>query len=251
MSVKSVQFTVAAHLMAALGFHNGEGIPSSTLAESENADPTFVRKSLSKLSKAGLIVTTRGKHGASALTRPPKQITLRQNFSSTRVPRLHNGPSPEGTRRGREDDGCQCFRSSGRRCQPWCTFAAREVANEVFSIHRQLGCSFCGLPIKQACVGFGHCHPNSMRFSRRHRCGNALTSVSLPLLWAPTERQFFERVDVRTFFCEAKFPSLRWMRRRSTRSKPQVSITHYGWSKAARQTRSGVDPPGNQYSQPS
>ena len=61
MSVKSVQFTVAVHIMAALGFRNGEEIPSATLAESVNADPTFVRKSLSKLSKAGLIVTTRGK----------------------------------------------------------------------------------------------------------------------------------------------------------------------------------------------
>jgi predicted transcriptional regulator len=65
MSVKSVQFTLAAHLTAALGFRNGEEIPSATLAESVNADPTFVRKSLSKLSKAGLIVTTRGKNGAS------------------------------------------------------------------------------------------------------------------------------------------------------------------------------------------
>jgi predicted transcriptional regulator len=76
MSATSVQFTVAAHIMAALGFHNGAEIPSATLAESVNADPTFVRKSLSKLSKAGLIVTTRGKNGASKLTRSPKQITL-------------------------------------------------------------------------------------------------------------------------------------------------------------------------------
>jgi len=72
MSVKSVQFTVAAHIMAALGFRSGEEIPSATLAESVNADPTFVRKSLSKLSKAGLVVTTRGKNGASGLTRSPK-----------------------------------------------------------------------------------------------------------------------------------------------------------------------------------
>jgi DNA-binding GntR family transcriptional regulator len=45
--------------MAALGFRHGEELPSAMLAESVNADPTFVRKSLSKLSKAGLIVTTR------------------------------------------------------------------------------------------------------------------------------------------------------------------------------------------------
>ena len=67
MSVKSVQFTVAAHIMAALGYKHGEEISSATLAESVNADPTFVRKSLSKLSKAGLVVTKRGKSGASVL----------------------------------------------------------------------------------------------------------------------------------------------------------------------------------------
>ncbi len=49
MSVKSVQFAVAAHIMAALGYFQGEEISSATLADSVNADPTFVRKSLSKL----------------------------------------------------------------------------------------------------------------------------------------------------------------------------------------------------------
>jgi hypothetical protein len=34
MSVKSVQFAVAAHIMAALAYHHGEEISSATLAES-------------------------------------------------------------------------------------------------------------------------------------------------------------------------------------------------------------------------
>src|SRR5215510_7687074 len=76
MSVKSVQFAVAAHIMAALGYYHGEEVSSAFLASSVNADPTFVRKSLSKLSKAGLVVTKRGKSGASVLARPPRQITL-------------------------------------------------------------------------------------------------------------------------------------------------------------------------------
>jgi len=76
MSATSVQFTVAAHIMAALGYFHGEEISSATLAAGVNADPTFVRKSLSKLSKAGLVVTKRGKSGASVLARPPRQITL-------------------------------------------------------------------------------------------------------------------------------------------------------------------------------
>src|ERR1700745_2871742 len=86
MSATSVQFTVAAHIMAALGFRHGEEIPSAVLAESVNADPTFVRKSLSKLSKAGLIATTRGKNGAGRLTRPPKRITLLDIYRASAAP---------------------------------------------------------------------------------------------------------------------------------------------------------------------
>src|SRR3989441_12360006 len=86
MSVKNVQFTVAAHIMAALGYFHGEEISSATLAESVNANPTFVRKSLSKLSKAGLVVTTRGKSGASALARAPKRITLLDIYRASAAP---------------------------------------------------------------------------------------------------------------------------------------------------------------------
>ena len=86
MSVKSVQFAVAAHIMAALGYFHGQEITSATLAESVNADPTFVRKSLSKLSKAGLVVTTRGKGGASVLARPPRQITLLDIYRASAAP---------------------------------------------------------------------------------------------------------------------------------------------------------------------
>ena len=86
MSVKSVQFTVAAHIMAALGYFHGEEISSADLADSVNADPTFVRKSLSKLAKAGLVVTKRGKSGASVLARSPRQITLLEIYRASAAP---------------------------------------------------------------------------------------------------------------------------------------------------------------------
>jgi Rrf2 family protein len=86
MSVKNVQFTVAAHLMAALGFRPGEEISSAILAQSVNADSTFVRKALSKLSKAGLVITKRGKNGASVLARPPRQITLLDIYRASAAP---------------------------------------------------------------------------------------------------------------------------------------------------------------------
>ena len=86
MSVKNVQFAVATHLMAALGIYPGGGIGSATLADSVKANATFVRKSLSKLSKAGLVLTTRGKSGASALARPPRQITLLDIYRASGAP---------------------------------------------------------------------------------------------------------------------------------------------------------------------
>jgi DNA-binding IscR family transcriptional regulator len=86
MSVKSVQFAVAAHIMAALGYFHGEEISSAILADSVNADPTFVRKSVSKLSKAGLVVTKRGKSGASMLSRSPRQITLLDIYRASAAP---------------------------------------------------------------------------------------------------------------------------------------------------------------------
>ena len=95
MAATSVQFTVAAHIMAALGFFHGKEVSSATLAASVNADPTFVRKSLSKLFKAGLIVTTRGKNGASTLMRSPKQITLLDIYRASAAPptfAIHNYP---------------------------------------------------------------------------------------------------------------------------------------------------------------
>ena len=86
MSVKSVQFTVAAHIMAALGYYHCEEISSATLADSVNADPTFVRKSLSKLSKAGLVETKRGQSGASVLARPPQKISLLDIYRASAAP---------------------------------------------------------------------------------------------------------------------------------------------------------------------
>ena len=96
MSVKSVQFSVATHIMGVLGYFHDEEISSSTLAESVNADPTFVRKSLSKLSKAGLVSTTRGKSGSSTLAQPAREITLLDIYRASGAPptfAIHSYPT--------------------------------------------------------------------------------------------------------------------------------------------------------------
>lgn len=109
MSATSVQFTVAAHIMAALAFFRRKEIPSAILAASVNADPTFVRKSLSKLSKAGLVITTRGKNGASTLTRSPEKITLLDIYRASAAPpsfAIHNYPVEKRCPISRTIKGC-------------------------------------------------------------------------------------------------------------------------------------------------
>jgi Rrf2 family protein len=95
MSAISLQFSVAAHVMTALGYHEGERVSSAQLAEGIHANPSFVRKSLSKLAKAGLVETARGKHGASWLARPAAQITLLDIYRASEAPltfALHDYP---------------------------------------------------------------------------------------------------------------------------------------------------------------
>lgn len=86
MSLTNVQFSVAVHVMTALGYYPNRQNTSSLLATSVEADPTFIRRVLSKLSKAGLITATRGRHGASALAKPPEQITLLDIYRAAEAP---------------------------------------------------------------------------------------------------------------------------------------------------------------------
>ncbi|PUA18696.1 BadM/Rrf2 family transcriptional regulator [Glaciimonas sp. PCH181] len=86
MSHTNVQFSVASHLLAALTLYQGEHATSTMLAQSINADPSFVRRVLSKLSKAGLVIATRGKNGACALARDPADITLLDIYKASEAP---------------------------------------------------------------------------------------------------------------------------------------------------------------------
>ncbi|QEI08949.1 Rrf2 family transcriptional regulator [Pigmentiphaga aceris] len=86
MSQPNVQFAVASHVMAALGAHKGEPVRSAELASSVNAEPSFVRRVVSKLAKAGLVTTHRGKNGACALARPAAEITLLDIYRASEAP---------------------------------------------------------------------------------------------------------------------------------------------------------------------
>ena len=109
MSQLNVQFSVASHVMAALGMSGGEPLRSAVLAGSVNADPSFVRRVLSKLVKAGLVISSRGKGGACALARPAEQITVLDIYRASAAPAavaVHDYPVQQACRVSRNIKGC-------------------------------------------------------------------------------------------------------------------------------------------------
>lgn len=94
--------------MAALAVNGGE-LRSAVLARSVNAEPSFVRRVVSKLAKAGLVTTTRGKGGACALARPAAAITVLDIYRASEAPpafALHAYPVQQGCRVSRNIRGC-------------------------------------------------------------------------------------------------------------------------------------------------
>ena len=98
MSATNTQFSVGVHVMTALAHHVDRNLISQDLVASVNAQPAVVRKVLSKLAKAGLVKTTRGKNGNTALAKPAGKITLLDIYRATQAPgvfAVHNYPVEE------------------------------------------------------------------------------------------------------------------------------------------------------------
>lgn len=109
MSQVNVQFSVASHVMAALGLAGDEPVRSADLAGSVNADASFVRRVVSKLVKAGLVTATRGKGGACALSRSPSAITMLDIYRASEAPAtfaVHEYPVQESCKVSRNIKGC-------------------------------------------------------------------------------------------------------------------------------------------------
>ena len=83
----NVQFSIAVHVMAALACRCEAEITSAQLARSVNTSPSFVRRVLARLSKAGLIETATGKTGACWLARDAKRISLLDIYEAVDAPR--------------------------------------------------------------------------------------------------------------------------------------------------------------------
>ena len=80
------QFSIAVHIAAALGQNKAHIATSAKLARSVNASPSFVRRTLSKLSKSGIVRTSAGKNGRCDLARDPDRITLLDIYKAVEAP---------------------------------------------------------------------------------------------------------------------------------------------------------------------
>ena len=91
----NTQFSIAVHLLLALGYAGGQQATSGELAASINTSPSFVRRILAKLSKAGLVSTTIGKSGSCQLAKQPADISLLEVYKAVDAPEtfaIHDYP---------------------------------------------------------------------------------------------------------------------------------------------------------------
>ena len=101
MSRINNQFSIGVHILTALGDHYGEQVTSAHLTASVRAHESQVRSVLSKLVKAGLVTTARGRNGFSSLSRPANKISLLEIYKAVEAPpvfSIHQHPKEKACR---------------------------------------------------------------------------------------------------------------------------------------------------------
>lgn len=84
----NIQFSIAVHILAGLACGcDQKGVTSGLLAASVNTSPSFVRRTLAKLSKAGLVETSTGKAGACWLAKDANDISLLDIYRAVDAPK--------------------------------------------------------------------------------------------------------------------------------------------------------------------
>lgn len=95
----NTHFAVAVHVLVFLAEHAGTPITSEAVAGSVGTNPSFVRRILTRLGRAGLTMGQEGAKGGTVLARPPEAITLRDVYHAVDETRalipLHPSPHPQ------------------------------------------------------------------------------------------------------------------------------------------------------------
>ena len=82
---KSTQLVTACYIAAFVGSRYPNLVNSDRIAEVVQVHPTRVRRIVSKLVKAGILVSQRGGHGGVALARDAAEITLGQIYEAVQA----------------------------------------------------------------------------------------------------------------------------------------------------------------------
>ena len=91
------RFAVAVHILTLLEQSGGEPVTSEFIAGSVSTNPSFVRRMLSVLAKAGITTSQMGTGGGALLARPAGDITLLDVYRAVdegEVFGLHEQPNP-------------------------------------------------------------------------------------------------------------------------------------------------------------
>lgn len=76
------QFAVAIHVLTILAKNGGERVKSDYIAGSVNTNPVVIRRLLSNLQEAGLVISQVGATGGTSLAKLPKDIRLSEVYKS-------------------------------------------------------------------------------------------------------------------------------------------------------------------------
>jgi Rrf2 family protein len=70
------QFSMAVHVLTLLARADGANLKSECIASSVNTNAVVIRRLLSQLNQAGLVLSQTGAQGGTKLARPPAEIRL-------------------------------------------------------------------------------------------------------------------------------------------------------------------------------
>ncbi|WP_346984238.1 Rrf2 family transcriptional regulator [Chryseobacterium sp. POE27] len=99
--MNNTRFATAIHIMTLLAESPREWLTSEWMAGSININPVMVRKELSVLKEAGLIISRQGKVGGSQLAKNANDIKISEIYSAVKntevLGKKNNNPNPACT----------------------------------------------------------------------------------------------------------------------------------------------------------
>ncbi len=84
ITMNNTRFATAVHIMTLLAKSPHEWLTSDWMAGSINVNPVIIRKEISVLREAGLIISRQGKEGGSQLAKNAEMITISEIYKAVK-----------------------------------------------------------------------------------------------------------------------------------------------------------------------